>query len=87
MGVIAAVMALAKLPRGARASVADVRPGLARIGNLPARLRELGFLNGEDVQVLTRGLAGGPIVVRVGSSTFALRAAEAECVLVHRPPA
>jgi len=37
--------------------------------------------------VLTRGLAGGPIVVRVGSSTFALRAAEAECVLVHRPPA
>ena len=87
MGVIAAVMALAKLPRGTRASVADVRPGQATTGNLPARLRELGFLDGEDVQVLTRGLASGPIVVRVGSSTFALRAAEAECVLVHRPPA
>jgi ferrous iron transport protein A len=86
MGVIAAVMALAKLPRGTRASVADVRPGLATSGSLPARLRELGFLDGEDVQVLRRGLAGGPIVVRVGSSTFALRAVEAECVLVHRPP-
>jgi len=87
MGVIAAVMALARLPRGTRASVADVRPGPSTTGNLPVRLRELGFLDGEDVQVLTRGLAGGPIVVRVGSSTFALRAAEAECVLVHRPPA
>jgi ferrous iron transport protein A len=62
-------------------------PHSSTTGNLPARLRELGFLDGEDVQVLTRGLAGGPIVVRVGSSTFALRAAEAECVLVHRPPA
>jgi ferrous iron transport protein A len=87
MGVIAAVMALARLPRGTRASVADVRPGPSTTGSLPARLRELGFLDGETVRVLTRGLAGGPIVVRVGSSTFALRAAEAECVLVHRPPA
>jgi ferrous iron transport protein A len=87
MGVIAAVTALERLPRGTRASVADVRPGPSTTSNLPARLRELGFLDGETVQVLTRGLAGGPIVVRVGSSTFALRAAEAECVLVHRPPA
>lgn len=87
MGVIAAAMALARLPRGTRASVADVRSGPSTAGNLPARLRELGFLDGETVQVLTRGFAGGPIVVRVGSSTFALRAAEAECVLVHRSPA
>jgi ferrous iron transport protein A len=80
-------MALARLPRGTRASVADVRPGRATTGSLPARLRELGFLDGEDVEVLTRGRAGGPVVVRIGGSTFALRAAEAECVLVHRPPA
>jgi ferrous iron transport protein A len=54
---------------------------------LPARLRELGFLDGEEVQVLTRGIGSGPIAVRVGGTTFALRAAEAECILVHRPPA
>ena len=86
MGVVAAVMALAKLPRGARASVADVRPASATAASLPARLRELGFLDGESVQVIASGPGGGPIAVRVGGTTFALRPAEAECVLVHRPP-
>jgi ferrous iron transport protein A len=87
MGVVAAVMDLVKLPRGRRASVADVRQGPAVTEAVPSRLRELGFLDGEDVHVLTRGIAGGPIAVRVGGTTFALRVAEAECVLVHRPPA
>jgi ferrous iron transport protein A len=80
-------MALAKLPRGTRASVADVRSTSATVASLPARLRELGFLDGESVQVVARGPGGGPIAVRVGGATFALRAAEAACVLVHRPPA
>jgi ferrous iron transport protein A len=87
MGVVAAIMALAKLPQGGRGSVADVRKSSIASEGLPVRLRELGFLDGEDVLVLTRGIAGGPIAVRVGGTTFALRAAEAECVLVHCPPA
>lgn len=44
-------------------------------------LEEIGFLPGEHVMVTARGVPGGdPLVVRVGSSTFALRRAEAACV-------
>jgi ferrous iron transport protein A len=47
------------------------------------RLRELGFIEGETVRVVRRGQPGGePLAVRVGVSTFALRRAEAACVLV-----
>jgi len=46
-------------------------------------LEEIGFLPGESVMVMTRALPGGdPLVVRVGSSTFALRRVEAACVHV-----
>ncbi len=49
-------------------------------------LAEIGFIAGEQVSVMARGLPGGdPLVVRAGSSTFALRRAEAACVLVHAP--
>ncbi len=48
-----------------------------------SRLRELGFIEGEPVQVLRRGQPGGePLAVRVGVSTFALRRAEAACIQV-----
>ncbi len=48
----------------------------------PGQLQEIGFLPGEEVCVLTRGAPGrDPLVVRVGDSTFALRRAEAACVL------
>ena len=46
-------------------------------------LAEIGFLPGESVSVMAHGMFGGdPLVVRVGNSTFALRRAEAACVLV-----
>jgi ferrous iron transport protein A len=45
------------------------------------QLQDLGFVPGEPVAVLRRGFPGGdPLVVRVGSSTYALRRAEAACV-------
>ena len=48
------------------------------------QLEEIGFLPGEQVSVMTRALPGGdPLVVRVGLSTFALRAAEARCIEVQ----
>lgn len=48
------------------------------------RLAEIGFIPGETVRVLTRGMPGGdPVAVRVGHSTFALRRAEADCVKVE----
>jgi ferrous iron transport protein A len=86
MGVVTAVMALVGLPRGRRAAVADVRPTSELTADLPARLRELGFLDGEEVQVLAAGAAGGPIAVRIGETTFALRRREAACVQVHSAP-
>lgn len=48
------------------------------------RLAEIGFIPGEHVRVLTRGVPGGdPLAVRIGLSTFALRRAEAACVRVR----
>lgn len=48
-----------------------------------AQLEDIGFLAGERVSIMARGLPGGdPLVVRVGLSTFALRLVEAACVLV-----
>jgi len=47
-------------------------------------LEEIGFMPGEQVELLARGAFGGdPLVVRVGLSTFALRRAEAACVVVE----
>lgn len=44
-------------------------------------LEEIGFIPGERVTLMARGMLGGdPLVVRVGASTFALRRAEAACV-------
>jgi len=46
-------------------------------------LEEIGFIAGERVMLMARGLPGGdPLVVRIGQSTFALRQAEAACVRV-----
>jgi ferrous iron transport protein A len=87
MGVVAAVMGLVKLPRGRAAAVADVRAGSPVLADLPVRLRELGFLDGEEIEVLASGLSGGPLAVRVGGTTFALRRREAECVTVRAFPA
>jgi ferrous iron transport protein A len=45
-------------------------------------LQELGFIAGEKVMLMARAPGGDPLVVRVGSSTFALRVAEAACIEV-----
>lgn len=48
------------------------------------QLDEIGFIAGEQVMLMARGAIGGdPLVVRVGTSTFALRRAEAACVHVQ----
>jgi len=56
-------------------------------GDWPQRLEEIGFLPGERVMVTARGgLGGDPLAVRIGHSTFALRRAEAACVLIRHWP-
>ena len=48
------------------------------------RLLEIGFLPGEPVRVIARGLPGGdPLAVRVGHTTFALRRHEAAMIRVQ----
>jgi len=50
---------------------------------LADRLMEIGFIPGEPVQVLHKGFfGGGPIAVRIGQSTFALRRFEAALISV-----
>lgn len=47
-------------------------------------LADIGFMPGEEVAVVARAWpAGDPLVVRIGSSRFALREAEAACVHVR----
>ena len=46
------------------------------------RLMELGFVPGERVRMLRRGLQGGPLAIKVGQSTFALRRFEAALVSI-----
>lgn len=49
-------------------------------------LAEIGFLPGEPARVTARSPWGdGGLVVRIGSSNFALRHAEARCVSVRKP--
>lgn len=75
---------LDSLPVGRAAVVAAVRAP-SHAPEWSRWLEEIGFLPGERVAVMTRGAFGGdPLVVRVGMSTFALRRAEAACVLVER---
>jgi ferrous iron transport protein A len=51
---------------------------------LKGQLEDIGFLPGEPVVVLRKGLLGkGPYMVRVGASTFALRPTEAQLVEVE----
>jgi len=48
------------------------------------RLAELGFLPGEAVRIVARGLMSRePIAVRIGTGTFALRLFEAACICVR----
>lgn len=52
--------------------------------SIATRLVTLGFVAGERVEVITRGLFGGePILVKVGLSRFALRRNEAERIEVE----
>jgi ferrous iron transport protein A len=51
--------------------------------DLGRRLAELGFLPGEAVRIVAKGLLSrAPIAVRIGTGTFALRLFEAACIRV-----
>ena len=76
---------LAELPNGSLARVVSVLPcDAAAPPEIARRLAELGFLPGELVRIVGRGLLSRePIAVRVGTGTFALRLFEAACIRVR----
>ncbi len=47
------------------------------------RLREMGFCEGQPVQVVQRLPFGGPGIVQIGASLFALRQEEARCAVIE----
>jgi ferrous iron transport protein A len=77
-------MQLADLGTGTLARVVSVSPGDAGApADVGRRLAELGFLPGEAVRIVARGMmARAPIAVRIGTGTFALRLFEAACIRV-----
>lgn len=78
---------LVDLPRDVRAKVVAVHDyGDDRAADVVARrLRELGFVSGESVHVSGFGPFGrDPLLVRVGTSSFALRRSEAARIEVEQ---
>jgi ferrous iron transport protein A len=59
--------------------VNDEHPG----DPIARRLRDLGFVAGEPIQIVARAPFGGdPLVVQIGSTRLALRRAEASRVVI-----
>jgi ferrous iron transport protein A len=75
---------LADLSLGTSARVVSVSGGgdSKATDEVGRRLSELGFLPGEAVRIVARGLLRAPIAVRIGTGTFALRLFEAACIRV-----
>ncbi len=75
------------LKAGQSATVITLKPNATaeRDGGIDVsrRLMELGFVPGERIRMLKRGLTGGPIAVKVGQSTFALRRFEAALISIQ----
>jgi ferrous iron transport protein A len=73
------------LKAGQSATVIHLAPGGETGGlDVPRRLMELGFVPGERIRMLKRGVPGGePLAVKVGESTFALRRFEAALISIQ----
>lgn len=79
-----AALTLSELPTDQPARVRTVQAPASQ-PEWARQLADIGFVAGEPVCVLRRALPGGdPMVVRIGTSTFALRRAEAACIEVER---
>jgi ferrous iron transport protein A len=75
---------LSDLPRRVAAIVSHVED-LAPNDAIARRLRELGFVAGEAVEVMAAGPVGAePLLVQVGFTRFALRRSEAARVRVQQ---
>lgn len=70
-------MKLSELPRRSAATVESVYEAFPNDA-IARRLRELGFVRGERVEVVAAGPVGAePLLVQIGFTRFALRRSEA----------
>jgi ferrous iron transport protein A len=77
-------MNLEEILPGVSARVKKIATQSSQQDEIRGQLEDIGFLPGERVEVLRKGFLGqGPILIRVGSSTFALRESEARMVEVE----
>ena len=75
-------MKLSELPRRISATVERVEDQMPNDA-IARRLRELGFVRGERVEVMAAGpVAAEPLLVQIGFTRFALRRSEAARVRV-----
>jgi ferrous iron transport protein A len=73
---------LSALPPGTSGVV--IRVGAGANTTLERRLMELGFVTGERIEILTEARPGrDPFIVRIGTTTFAMRRHEVETVWVE----
>ncbi|AXK73621.1 ferrous iron transport protein A [Lysobacter sp. TY2-98] len=80
-------MKLSELPFRTAATVLAVEDAMPNDA-IARRLRELGFVGGEAVEVMAAGPIGAePLLVQVGFTRFALRRREADRVTVRLPTA
>lgn len=64
--------------QGLVAATADIHASVLR------RLADLGFIDGEPLQLMRRGPGGRePLAVQIGETMFALRLVEARCIQVE----
>ena len=84
-GLRANDLKLSELPRRIAATVERVEDQMPNDA-IARRLRELGFVNGERVEVMAAGpIAAEPLLVQIGFTRFALRRSEAARIRVVMP--
>lgn len=74
-------MTLWDLPSKQQAIIKSVKQNLC--ANVQERLSEMGVLNGRDVQCVRKGPMGGPIVMQLGGSIFAIEQSLADQIEVE----
>jgi ferrous iron transport protein A len=76
-------LTLDRLPTRVRAVIRNVHAPTAQAQTLQRRLQELGFVPGARVEILRRLMLGrGPMAVRIGGTTFAMRPFESALIEV-----
>ena len=79
-------MRLSELKTNQKAKIIQVHhvTKSAEQDTIATRLDSLGFVNGEIVEIITKGLFGSePLLVKIGFSRFALRRAEADRIEIE----